>query len=333
MEERYEVTIIVSCYNQERHLAETIESVLAQKTDFPYQVLITDDYSLDRSPDIIREYEREYANIEAIFGDENRGYLANVLRAKARTKTRYFCLLDAEDYWTDPCFLQRAHDFLETHGTYSVYEANVEVVPEGLEGDEKSRHPFLSPKFRSGTYTKEMFLRNETVPITQTTGMFFRNCIFADGIPEIMAKAVGTRSERAFEGDTGRLIMHLKHGPAWYDRRIVGVYRLTKDGIWNRLSEAEKSIITARMQVVYEQYYGCGSGFFVNKAYRFFQRYLSEKQKELEDLSKHDVFVDEEERLMAEDVYQFCRQHEKEIIKEQSGLVDKAKKIYRIVRA
>ena len=333
MEERYEVTIIVSCYNQEKHLAETIESVLAQKTDFPYRVLITDDCSLDRSPDIIREYERKYANIEAIFGDKNRGYLANVLRAKARTKTRYFCLLDAEDYWTDPCFLQRAHDFLETHGTYSIYEANVEVVPEGQEGDEKNRHPFLSPKFRPGTYTKEMFLRNEAVPITQTTGMFLRNCIFADGIPEIMAKAVGTRSERAFEGDTGRLIMHLKHGPAWYDRRTVGVYRLTKDGIWNRLSEAEKNITTARMQLDYEQYYGGGTGFFVNRAYGLFQRYLAEKQKELENLSGRGAFFDDEERLMAEDVYQFCREHEKEIKKGPGGLADKAKKICSILRA
>ena len=329
MEERYEVTVIVSCYNQEKHLQETIESILAQKVDFPYRVFITDDCSGDRSLDIIREYERKYANIEAIFGDKNRGYLANVLRAKAKTKTRYFCLLDAEDYWTDPHFLQRAYDFLQAHDAYTVYEANVEVIPEESEG---SRHPFLPPKFHSGTYTKEMLLRNEAIPITQTTGMFLRNCIFADGIPEIMAKAVGTRSERAFEGDTGRLIMHLKHGPAYYDRRIVGVYRLTKDGMWNSLSESGKNIISARMQLDYEQYYGCASGFFVNKAYGFFQRYLAEKQKELEDLSKHDVFFDEEERLMVEDVYQFCRQHEKEIIKEQGGLVDKAKKIYRIVR-
>ncbi len=328
MEERYELTVIVSSYNQEKYLSETIESILAQKVDFPYQVIITDDYSTDGSREIIWEYAKKYSNIEAIFGDENRGYLANVLRAKERTKTRYFCLLDADDYWTDQQFLQHAYDFLETHEKYTIYEANVEVLSE----DRKNRHPFLSSKIQTGIYSREMLLNNERVLITQTTGMVLRNCIFANGIPDIMKEAVGTRSERAFEGDTGRFIMHLKHGKAYYDNRIVGVYRLMEDGIWNSLPQPKKAIISARMQEDYYRYYGIGSGFFVNKAYRNLQLFLTEKQKELESFIGKDKFMDEEERLLAEDVYQFCRAHEDEIIKEPDGIKKKAKKIYRILR-
>lgn len=328
----YELTVIISNYNQERHLSETIDSVLAQKVNFPFQIIITDDFSCkDRSKEIIQEYADQYEHIEPIFANENGGYLTNILRAKAKAKTKYICLLDADDYWTDRNFLRRAYHFLETHRKYSIYECNVEVISEDWEGTRKKGRPFISPKAHRGTYSKEMFLNNEAIPITQTTGMFLRNSIFIKGIPEIMSKAVGTRSERAFEGDTGRFIMHLKEGLAYYDDRIVGVYRLTKDGIWNRLSESQKRIISARMYVDYDQYYGSNHGFFANRVYRLFQGYLLEKQKEFMSLKEQGGFVDENERLMAEDVYRFCKKYEKEIIRRR-GIVDKLKMIYRTLR-
>lgn len=327
MKDQYELTIIISNYNQENHLSETVDSALNQKVDFPVKIIITDDHSTgDRSKEIIEEYAKKYDNIEPIFADENKGYLTNILRAKERTKTKYFCLLDAEDYWTDRGFLQRAYDFLEAHREYSIYESNVEAVGE-------STRPFISPKMKSGTYSKEMLLNSETVPVTQTTGMVFRNLIFVHGIPDVMKNAVGTRSERSFEGDTGRFIMHLKEGPAYYDSRLVGVYRLTENGIWNRLPDSEKRLISARMQLDYYQYYGSNVSFFVSKAFYYLQAYLDEKQKELTALSRPGEFMDEYEKLMMDDVYCFCKKYEKEIIRGKNGVKDKVRKMLRIIRA
>lgn len=325
MEETYELTIIISNYNQEEHIAETIDSALHQRVNFPFKIIIVDDCSTrDHSREIIRRYTERYLNIEAIFADENKGYLTNILRAKTITKTKYFCLLDADDYWTDRDFLQRAYDFLEEHNEYSIFESNVEVL------DEVNRHLFISHRYKSSTYSKEMFLNGEAVPVTQTTGMFLRNTIFINGIPSVMKDAIGTRSERSFEGDTGRFIMHLKCGLAYYDSHVVGVYRLTENGIWNSLRNSKKRIITARMQLDYYQYFGSNADFFVNRAYRAFQRYLQEKQYEFLSLSRVDEYIDEEERLMVEDVYQFCKEHENVI--EKKSLLNKARQIYRILR-
>lgn len=329
MSSQYELTIIISSYNQEKYISETINSALAQQTSFPYKIIITDDFSCkDRSKEVIQKYARKHNNIEALFAYENKGYLANVLRAVEKTNTKYFCLLDADDYWMDRDFLQRAYDFLEAHEDYTIYEANVEVVP--LDGNTK--HPMVAYKYRSGTYSKEMLLNNKCVPITQTTGMVFRNCIFSHSIPEIMRCAVGTRSERSFEGDTGRFIMHLKEGLAYYDSKIVGVYRLTENGIWNSLSKAQKMIISARLYTDLHQYYGSNVDFFVNKAYRCLQAYLCEKQKELESLSKKSEFLDEYERLMLDDVYEFCKRYESEINVEKHRIKEKTKQILRIIR-
>lgn len=41
----YKVTIIMSNYNQEKYISQAIESVLNQKTNFPFQLIITDDFS------------------------------------------------------------------------------------------------------------------------------------------------------------------------------------------------------------------------------------------------------------------------------------------------
>lgn len=330
MKDPYELTIIISNYNQDKHIAETIDSALSQRVNFPFKIIITDDYSCnDRSKEIIRDYVSRYGNIEPIFGEENKGYLANILRAKAKTRTKYFCLLDADDYWTDKDFLQRAYEFLNTHEKYSIYEANVEVAQE----DGKGRFPYISQRYKQGTYSKEMYLKNKPIPITQTTGMFFRNSIFINGIPQFMEDAVGTRSERSFEGDTGRFIMHLKYGLAYYDNSISGVYRITKNGIWTSLSEAKKQIITARFYPDFYQFYGSDVGFFVTKAYKSLQAYLAEKQKELTVLIRQDEFIDEYEKLMFNDVYDFCMRYANEINVEKNNSIEKVKRIIKIMRA
>ena len=105
-----------------------------------------------------------------------------------------------------------------------------------------------------------------------------------------------------------------------------------EDSIWNSLPQTKKEIINARMQLDYFRYYETGSSFYANRAYRNLQRFLTEKQKELKNIAEKDEFMDEEERLMAEDVYQFCKAHENEINRNSDGIKEKAKKIYRILR-
>ncbi len=328
--QEYELTVIMSNYNQEKYIVEAIDSVLSQLVNFRYRLIITDDFSCkDHSRDIITYFANKYNNIDAFFSTENKGYLTNILRAKEKTKTKYFCLLDADDYYTDMFFLQRAVDFLNKHDEYTIYEANVRII---TTDNNKYSKQFISPKMKTGTYSKEMFLNNKVIPITQTTGMLFRNSIFINGIPDIIKKSIGTRGERSFEGDTGRFIMHLKYGLAYYDNSIVGVYRLSKDGIWSSMKNSRKFLVRARSYIDYYQYYETNVDFFVNKAYKLIQKYFLEKQNEFNNMSFFDTFVDEYERNMVNDVCFFCKQYENNIIVE-NGVVDKLKNILKIIKS
>lgn len=327
MSKNYQLTIIMSNYNQAVYIEKAIQSVLAQKLNFDYKLLITDDCSTeDNSVDIIKKYVENYENIEAIFADNNGGYLTNILRAKENTKTEYFCLLDADDYWTDTEWLQRAFDFLESHGDYAIYEANVLTL------QDKTTKPFLPPKIVSGTYTIEDFVDNKLFPITQTTGMFFRNTIFKNGIPKIMKTAIGTLSERSFEGDVNRFIMHLKTGKVFYDKRPVGIYRITSNGIWVRLKNSEKNLLNARAYMDYYRYYQEYIEFFSNRSWFFFQKYLDAKQKETMQFTHNEEYISTNELSNANAVYQFCHENAG-TLRKNNEIYHKLKKIYHIIKS
>jgi glycosyltransferase involved in cell wall biosynthesis len=285
----------MSNYNQARYIKQALDSILMQKVNFDYQIIITDDCSMkDNSIEIIKEYENKYPNIiKTIFAKENGGYLKNILRAKSITKTDYFCLLDADDYWIDDCKLQKAFDFFESNPEYVIYSTNTLCIYEDLGGggvsNRKESHSFIGTDIKEADYTIDDLIKSQ-IAITQTTGTVFRNVIFKNGIPQIMQDAVGTISERSFEGDTGRYVMHLKYGKAKFINFIDGVYRITSAGIWQRLNEVSKQILTAQSFLSYNDFYE-------NKYREFFYNFsyscLLEILKELrQDFLKQDVDVD-----------------------------------------
>jgi glycosyltransferase involved in cell wall biosynthesis len=73
------MSIVVPCYNEERHIRACVESLLAQ--DYPedrFEILIVDNNSTDRSAEIVREYPRARLLREPIQGDfasRNRGLM------------------------------------------------------------------------------------------------------------------------------------------------------------------------------------------------------------------------------------------------------------------
>lgn len=320
------LTIIMSNYNQEKYISKALDSVLKQKVTFKYKLIIVDDHSTkDNSVQIIKNFVAAHDNFEAILASENKGYLANILRAKKITKTKYFCLLDADDYWTDIYWLQKAYDFLEKNEGYVIYESNVHLLI-----DDKIKDSFISKKINSGTFDKEDMFKFKNIPITQTTGMFFRNVIFSKGIPTVMEESVGTLSERSFEGDTGRFIMHLKYGKAYYSKELVGVYRITPNGIWVRLRRSQKLLITARCYLDYYRFYNESISFFATKCWEFLVQYYDEKKNELRKLHDMDVGGNDDEKNL-ETVYGFCYNNRQKVVRDKR-LVAKLRECIRSVK-
>lgn len=125
----YLVSIRLMLYNHEPYIREAIEGILKQRTNFLVEVVIGDDFSTDKSLEIIREYENtsniHFKILERKVGDEywlNRqklGRLHNFYDIIENCTGKYIALLDGDDYWTDPLKLQKQAEFLEENQEYA----------------------------------------------------------------------------------------------------------------------------------------------------------------------------------------------------------------------
>ena len=98
------VSVIIAVYNDERYLAEAIESVAAQ-TYQPIEVIVIDDGSTDDSAGVARHYG---SNVQ-YFYQPNRGLGAARNSGVDLAKGDYIAFLDADDIWMkDKLMLQMA---------------------------------------------------------------------------------------------------------------------------------------------------------------------------------------------------------------------------------
>src|SRR5260370_18967286 len=75
---RMKVSVVTVTYNQERFIAEAIESVLMQETNFDYELVLAEDLSTDGTRDIVKRWAADYpGKIRAILNDRNMGMALN----------------------------------------------------------------------------------------------------------------------------------------------------------------------------------------------------------------------------------------------------------------
>lgn len=113
------VSICCETFNQEAFLKDALEGFVMQKTTFPFEVLIHDDASTDRTPEIVRDFVRRYPDLfKPIYQTENQWSRHVNIWTRIqfpRAKGKYIALCEGDDYWTDPLKLQKQIDFLEAH--------------------------------------------------------------------------------------------------------------------------------------------------------------------------------------------------------------------------
>ncbi len=133
-----EASVIIPVRTRERTIADAIESALMQKTDFPFNVIIIDNCSTDRTTEIIREkFGNNPQVIHLITGDIGVGGCWNV--AAHHEKVGKFCVqLDSDDVYADENTLSTmVKAFYEQNcamvvGSYTLTDINKNIIPPGL---------------------------------------------------------------------------------------------------------------------------------------------------------------------------------------------------------
>lgn len=115
----YSITIATPVYNREDCIGRCIESVMAQ-TMQPFEFMIVDDGSSDRTVEIIRRYQQQYPLINFFPVSPNKGenYARN--RCLEHSKGDFIFWLDSDD-WLVPDTIAKMHTAIEKHPGYLHY--------------------------------------------------------------------------------------------------------------------------------------------------------------------------------------------------------------------
>lgn len=113
------LSILVITYQHERYIHKALDSILMQRTSFRTEIIVSDDYSTDRTREILLEYKKKYGSkIRLILRDKNVGATKNVYYIVLKARGKYICALEGDDYWTDEYKLEKEVQYLETHRSY-----------------------------------------------------------------------------------------------------------------------------------------------------------------------------------------------------------------------
>jgi GT2 family glycosyltransferase/Flp pilus assembly protein TadD/glycogen synthase/SAM-dependent methyltransferase len=237
------VSICCTTFNHEKYLEECIEGILIQKADFPIEVIIHDDASTDRSPDIIQGYVDRYPDLfTPVYQNDNqyskgKKPLVHFVFPKARGK--YICLCEGDDYWTDPLKIKKQIDFLEKHSKFVMCYHDTMLV------DENSR--IIKSSYLNSDSKKD-FSKDELIKGAwcHTLTRCYRNVL--SNYPEEL--------NHAFNGDTFLTSLLGFFGKGKYMADIApAAYRKHPGSIWSSLDELTKLLRSGSTRVWLHRYY------------------------------------------------------------------------------
>jgi glycosyltransferase involved in cell wall biosynthesis len=94
------VSVVMLAYNHEPYIAQAIEGVVSQETDFPIELIIGEDCSTDRTREIVLDYQRRYPeSIRVLYAEKNVGGHANSVRSVLASRGKYIAFCEGDDWW------------------------------------------------------------------------------------------------------------------------------------------------------------------------------------------------------------------------------------------
>jgi len=222
------VSVMCITFNHEHYIEQAIQGFLIQETDFPFEIIIHDDASTDKTAEIVREYANKYPEIiRPIFQNENQysqGKKATSIVAP-QCKGKYIAVCEGDDFWTDKEKLQIQVDFLEANPDYVISGHDAFIIDEEWNHLKDSKLPNKHKRDYSG----EDLIMNKAWILTMS--WVYRNLI-KDYVSERNMVKNGDNFFVSIIGHYGKSKYHPEIKPAGY--------RVHSGGVWSRLSDQDK---------------------------------------------------------------------------------------------
>lgn len=222
------VSIVVITYKHEKFIRQTLDSIVSQKTNFDFELIIAEDFSPDKTRSICEEFAEQYpAVVRLLPSERNYGAMANFIRAIYACTGKYIAMCEGDDYWIDDHKLQKQFDFMEANPDFTLCFTGVEVIDE-MGWNKDSTHFWPNPV--KDEFTIEDVILSE-MSIAPTPTIFFRN-VLPNPLPDFYAKALA--------GDMGIQLFAAEKGKLKYLPGKMAVYRNHSGGMTKTKESIEK---------------------------------------------------------------------------------------------
>lgn len=230
------ILVSINCvtYNHEKYIAKALDGFLMQKTNFKFEILVHDDASEDKTPEIIENYAKRYPDIiKPMFQIENQqskgikkiSYRFNHGRAIGK----YIAYCEGDDYWIDPYKLQKQVDYMENNPDCTMCFHNAEMVNENgtLIGKLVIDKSINDKCFNAGEMAVLGF-----IPTAST--LYLKSVM--DNVPQWYFESV--------VGDYPLQLINSNEGYAYYMNEVMSHYRTSVKGsatdMFNKKNNQEK---------------------------------------------------------------------------------------------
>jgi len=213
-----DVSVVVPTYFHERYIAQALDSILNQETSLHYEILVGDDASGDRTPEIVQEYATRYPDIiQPILRGENLGASRNIIDLYYRARGSYLAVLEGDDIWLDTKRMQEQWEFLEQNPEFIGCGGKCVIVDEDGNPDYERAPHFAKNK---KVFTLNDYLDCWDMPVQVGTLMYrniFRRLARADAAIIYQAHPI--------VGDKTVALLLLSRGPIYCENKILSAYR------------------------------------------------------------------------------------------------------------
>lgn len=215
------VSVLCATYNQKKYIRQCLDSVLAQETDFRFEIIVRDDCSTDGTSEIVLEYANRYPDkvIPLMLEENHYSHGKNdiaFMRLFDLIRGKYFAVCEGDDFWTDPKKLQIQVDFMETHPKYSMCCHSSYLTDEtGIIRKDK----VFRCKTESGDLSVERIISGWSMA---TNTILVRKSSWEDHIVPFQGKCLNE--------DYGLEVYTALRGKVYYLDRLMGAYRMNSTG-------------------------------------------------------------------------------------------------------
>lgn len=131
-QESISISVIVLTYNQAQTISQTLDSILAQQTNYLYEIIIGEDASPDdNTREICEQYVAKYPDIIRLLPvSPNKGVVRNYMDCLSIARGTYIAGCAGDDWWHDPLKIQVQADYLESHPEYGVVHTDMDILYE-----------------------------------------------------------------------------------------------------------------------------------------------------------------------------------------------------------